>query len=426
MISLVVTADSTKFDPSERDAAFAALLTEFKQPFEIVYVANADYEKLDALREVAKSDTNRRLVVTSTSTNINTQIYTALDHTNSGDCLLATLDTNLDLIKQVIKKHIDGADLVFVKQENNWFKSMFVALGHGTYQMGLKLLGRGRDMCCEPRVVLLNNRSVNTIILNPALSKALRLVNPDPERTARVVSSKKIFDEPDATQKNSNNSFLALGVVSLFYIIALLVMAVVFPICNSGVYTTWILIAIVLWIVLGVIGAVIAAKFTYNSRLGLPIAINLAGEPVINIVETVIDTVDEATENGKPSKTKTATKSKKTAQKEEDAEKTEEEQEIETTKKESNEEAENKTDELPQNKENIEEKTDDAANLEASPTEEKPIKEDKPKKTAAKKSSKTTSTKASTSKAKSTTTKTGAKKPEISKIKSTRGAKTKK
>lgn len=417
MISLVVTADSTKFNPAERDRAFATLLTEFKQPFEIVYVANSDFANLDALREVAKSSDNRRLVVTTPSTNINTQIYTALDHTNSGDVLLATLDTNIELIKQVIKKHIDGADLVFVKQEENWFKSMFVALGHGTYQMGLKLLGRGRDMCCEPRVVLLNNRSVNTIILNPALSKALRLVNPDPERTARVVSSKNVFDEPTPAQKSSNNSFLSLGIVSLFYIIALLVMAVVFPICNSGVYTIWILIAIIIWIILGVVGSVIAAKFTYNSRLGLPIAINLAGEPVINITETIINTVDEKlVENTKEQKEKeepasikpakkASVKTKKTVKKEPIIEPKTEDAKIEEQQPE------------PKQAEEPQEKTKEDT---ATPVvEEKPAPKEKKEKTTATKKSSTTSKK-------SNTTKNGTKKPEISKIKSTRGAKTKK
>ena len=66
-----------------------------------------------------------------------------------------------------------------------------------------------------------------------------------------------------------------------------------FPLSLSTVSLAGFLIAIIIWIILGVIGSVIAAKFTYNSRLGLPIAINLAGEPIINITETVINTVDE-------------------------------------------------------------------------------------------------------------------------------------
>lgn len=296
MISLVVTADTKNYNPAERDQAFAHLMTQFKQPYEIVYVANSDYGYLDELREIAATHPHRKLVVTAASTNINTQIYTALDQTQNGDCLLITMDTNIDLIKKMLIKHFDGADLVFVKQQENWFKSMFIGLGHATYQMGLKLLGRGRDMCCDARVILLNNRSVNTIILNPVLSKALRLVNPDPERNVRVLTEPKIYDNPTTEQKVSNNSFLALGVVSLFYIIALLVMAIIFPIFNSGVYTIWILIALVVWIILGIVGSVVVAKFIYNNRLGFPVAINLANEPVINIEEIISNDIVEEPE----------------------------------------------------------------------------------------------------------------------------------
>ncbi len=286
MISLVVTADTKNYNPAERDLAFSALLAKYKEPFEIVYVANADYPYLDELRKIA-SGNDRKLVVTAPTTNINTQIYTALDYTDNGDVLLATLDTNLALIQKIIEKHREGADLVFVKQQENWFKNMFIALGRATYQLGLKILGRGHDMCCDARVLFLNNRSVNTIILNPTLSKALRLVNPDPDKTSRILDEKVIYDNPTPTQKGANNSFMSLGIVSLFYIIALLVLAIVFPLCNSGVYTVWILVALILWLVLGIIGCVVVAKFIYNTRLGLPVAINLAGEPIINITEVV-------------------------------------------------------------------------------------------------------------------------------------------
>ena len=101
MISLVVTADTKNYNPAERDQAFAHLMTQFKQPYEIVYVANSDYGYLDELREIAATHPHRKLVVTAASTNINTQIYTALDQTQNGDCLLITMDTNIDLIKKM-------------------------------------------------------------------------------------------------------------------------------------------------------------------------------------------------------------------------------------------------------------------------------------------------------------------------------------
>ncbi len=403
MISLVVTADSKNIDPAERDLAFAKMLEEFKEPYEIIYVANADFAQLDTLREIAKNSKSRQLIVTAPSTNINTQIYNALDYTNNGDVLLATLDTNLELLTEMLKKHIDGTDIVFAKQQDNWFKSFFIALGRGTYQMGLKLLGRGRDLCCEPRVILLNNRSVNTIILNPTLSKALRLVNPDPERTARIVTKKQIFDTPSASQKETSNSLLALGIVSCFYIIALLVLAVVFPICNNGVYSVWIFVALIAWIILGIIGAVISARFVYNSRLGIPVAINLAGEPVIRISEHILNgEVIEKDENAQP-QNEVAVESETATQ----AQDTTEEKEISSTPQ-----AE-AIEEAPKPKRGRPKKvTTENANENTSSAQAKEKKETKAKST--------------TKKTTKSTTKTGAKKPAVSKVKSTKGVKTKK
>ncbi len=289
MISLVITADSPNVDCVQKDKELGDLLTKFKTPFEILYVANEDFKNLDDLRFVAKNNMNRKLVVTTRSTNKNTQIYTALDHTDNGDVLLATLDTNIDLITVMLQKHQNEAELVFVKTKENFFKSIFTGLGQWTYKMGLKLLGRGQDMCCDSQVVLLNNRSVNTIILNPAFSKALRIVNPDPDRESATIVAPKIYDSPAVPEKKAALPFFALGISTLLYIIGFLLIAVAFPINNSNVYTIWILIGLILWILAGIVGAILAARYTYEARLGLPIALDLAGEPVINIHSLIVN-----------------------------------------------------------------------------------------------------------------------------------------
>ena len=422
MISLVVTADTKNYNLVERDQAFANLMIQFKQPFEIVYVANADYGFLGELKKIISNNPNRKLVVTAPSTNINTQIYTGLDQTESGDCLLITMDTDVELIKKMLMKHFDGADLVFVKKKENWFKSFFVGLGRATYQMGLRLLGRGRDLCCDPRVVLLNNRSVNTIILNPVLSKALRLVNPDPEREARVLTEEKLYDNPTPSQQNSNNSFMALGIVSLFYIIALFVMAIIFPIFNSGLYTVWILVGIIVWVILGVIGAVVVARFIYNTRLGIPVAINLANEPVINIEEIVRsgDTIEFTEEENEADAIEES---------ELEPEIMPEDIDIEAEDKDNTETEE--SEEAIKNKDEV-----DTKKLATIPDNEIAVPETPPatKKSSAKAKTKKSSTTTKTTEKKETTTKKStkkstagtSKKPQISKVKSTRSPKTKK
>ncbi len=289
MISLVITADNTNISCEQKDREFANLLDKFKQPYEILYVANEDYGSLETLKMIAKQNTNRKLVVTSKSTNKNTQIYAALDHTDNGDVLLATLDTNIDLLTIILQKRQNEAELVFVRQKDNFFKSMFVSLGQFAYHLGLKILARGKDMCCDSQVILLNNRSVNTIILNPALSKALRLVNPDPERPARTVVAPKIYDTETPSRQRGNTPFLTLGVVAMFYIIAALLLLIAVPLNNSSVYPIIVLIGILVWFLIGIVAVVVVAKYIFSSRLGLPIALDLSGEPVINITTLVIN-----------------------------------------------------------------------------------------------------------------------------------------
>jgi hypothetical protein len=193
------------------------------------------------------------------------------------------------LIQVILQKRQNEAELVFVKQRENFFKSIFTGLGQWTYNFGLRRLGRGQDMCCDSQVLLLNNRSVNTIILNPALSKALRIVNPDPERPARTVSAPKIYDNPTPEQKRASVPFFTLGIATMFYIIGFLLIAVAFPLNNSNVYTIWILIALILWTLAGIVSSVIIAKYTYSTRIGLPVALDLSGEPVINIHSLVLN-----------------------------------------------------------------------------------------------------------------------------------------
>ena len=287
MISLVVTidGDTKNFNLVERDREFSDLLASFNEPFEIIYTACSDYGFLNELRNIVSTQKNKHLIVFAPTTNINTQIYAALDYTDNGDVLLCTLDTNVKVLQDILKKHFEGADLVFVKHKENWFKSIFTGLGRATYQLGLKILGRGQDLCCDARVLYLNTRSVNTIILNPSLSKALRLVNPDPEKTIRKITEDKVYDNPTCEQQQINKSFLSLGIVALVYLAVLVAMTLVFPFYNNGIYTGWILLAIVIWLVLGVVAAAVAARSLYNTRLGYPITLNLHDEPVINIEE---------------------------------------------------------------------------------------------------------------------------------------------
>lgn len=288
MISLIVTTDGdTNYNLEERDEEFGKVMEQFAEPYEIIYTICSDYGFKDELSRIVRQKKNRHLIISAPSTNINTQIYSAMDVSDNGDVLLCTIDTNPKVMLDILNKHFDGADLVFVRHKENWFKSIFTTLGKMTYQLGLKILGHGQDMCCDARVIYLNSRSINTIIMNPTLSKALRLVSADPEKTLRIVTEKDVYGNPSYEQKQINKSIFTLGIVTFVYILALLGMALVYPLCNGGMYSGWILILIVLWVLAGILASVLSARVIYRARLGYPVAIDLQNEPVLNIEDYI-------------------------------------------------------------------------------------------------------------------------------------------
>ncbi len=288
MISLIVTTDGdTNYNLEERDAEFGKVMEQFAEPYEIIYTICSDYGFKDELSRIVCQQKNRHLVISAPSTNINTQIYSAMDVSDNGDVLLCTIDTNPQVMLDILNKHFDGADLVFVRHKENWFKSIFTTLGKMTYQLGLKILGHGQDMCCDARVIYLNSRSINTIIMNPTLSKALRLVSADPEKTLRVVSEKKVYDNPTYEQQQINKSIFTLGIVTFVYILALLGMALVYPLCNGGMYSGWVLVVLVLWVLAGILASVLSSRVIYRARLGYPVAVDLQNEPVLNIEDYI-------------------------------------------------------------------------------------------------------------------------------------------
>ncbi len=288
MISLIVTTDGdTNYNLEERDEEFGKVMEQFAEPYEIIYTICSDYGFKDELSRIVRQKKNRHLIISAPSTNINTQIYSAMDVSDNGDVLLCTIDTNPKVMLDILNKHFDGADLVFVRHKENWFKSIFTTLGKTTYQLGLRILGHGQDLCCDARVIYLNSRSINTIIMNPTLSKALRLVSADPEKTLRVVTEKDVYGNPSYEQKQINKSIFTLGIVTFVYILALLGMALVYPLCNGGVYSGWILILIVLWVLAGIFASVLSGRVIYRARLGYPVAIDLQNEPVLNVEDYI-------------------------------------------------------------------------------------------------------------------------------------------
>ncbi len=288
MISLIVTTDGdTNYNLREKDAEFGHVMEQFAEPYEIIYTICSDYAFKDELSRIVCEQKNRHLIISAPSTNINTQIYSAMDVSDNGDVLLCTIDTNPQVMLDILNKHFDGADLVFVRHKENWFKSIFTSLGKWTYQLGLRILGHGQDMCCDARVIYLNARSINTIIMNPTLSKALRLVSADPDKTLRVLPAKNVYENPTYEQKDINKSIFTLGIVSFIYILALVAMALIFPLYNGGVYTGWLLLALIVWVFAGILASVFASKTIYRVRLGYPVAVDLQNEPVLNIEDYI-------------------------------------------------------------------------------------------------------------------------------------------
>ena len=285
MLSLVVLANKVLSDIGTKDKTVTEELQKYKIDYEIVYITTKNYNALNDIKHIVARDENKYLIVLADDTNKTSQIYVGLDNINGDSALVLDIDTNIDVITQVLQQYKDGCENVFVRKKENPVYDFFTKLGECTYSLGLKMLKRLNDLCCDSGVVLLNSVSIDTILSYPASAKTLLNTNITPDKKFGIVRTKTIHDSPTHAQQHPQQWLMSLGIVSLIFIIVSLCSLFIYPMFNGWIYNLWIFITIVIWLALGAVVCAFFSKLLFDARQGRPIPIDAEGIPYISIVD---------------------------------------------------------------------------------------------------------------------------------------------
>ena len=284
MLNVIIVANKIVDNLYERDLQIVKLLNSYKIEHDIVYVCNEDYADQQSLITLAKDLENHSVLVMVKDTNVSSQIYSGIARANGNEVLLLTVDTNIQLITDILEKRQNGYESIVVQKKLKGITGIVTSIGVGTYKFGQTCMNRAHDMCNDSNIALLTPENVNQITFDAELSKVYRITNQSGDKKHIYLKRETIYDQPTKQETKPLKSMTSLGTASLLYYIALLCMAVAFPIFNNGVYTWWMIASIVLWLAWGIIVSVFVAKDNCNTRMKNGVPINLVGEPQLKII----------------------------------------------------------------------------------------------------------------------------------------------
>ena len=119
MLSLVVLANKVLSDIGTKDKTVTEELQKYKIDYEIVYITTKNYNALNDIKHIVARDENKYLIDLADDTNKTSQIYVGLDNINGDSALVLDIDTNIDVITQVLQQYKDGCENVFVRKKEN-------------------------------------------------------------------------------------------------------------------------------------------------------------------------------------------------------------------------------------------------------------------------------------------------------------------
>ena len=288
MLNVIITANKIVDNIYERDMQIVNLLNSYKIEHDIVYICNEDYPDKQSITTLVKDLENHSVLVMAKDTNQATQIYLGIARANGNEALLLSIDTNFQLITEIIEKMQDGYESIVVQKKIKGITGIITNIGVGTYKFGQTCMGRAHDMCNDSNIALLTPENVNQITFDAELSKVYRITDQSGDKKHIYLKRERIYDQPTKQENKPLKSLTSLGASSLLYYIALLCMAVAFPIFNNGVYTWWMIVGIVVWVALGIISSVLVARDNCNTRMQNGVPVNLVGEPQLYIISYTI------------------------------------------------------------------------------------------------------------------------------------------
>lgn len=324
MLSIVILTNKVIEDAGSRQQAILEVLKKYNVKYEITFVSSPQYNALQDIKGIVARNEKHNLIVLSDDANKNSQIYVGLDNTKGENALILDIDTNIELIEQIIQKYKDGCENVFVRQKKNAGHHFFTKLGMITYGMGLKLLKKLPDLCCDSSVILLSKSAIDVILNNPQNQRELLNTNLNPDQKFALIEQKSIHDSPNVNQKRAYGPMFSLGVLSTIFLIVTLAAMLIYPMFNGWIYSLWMFITIVIWLALSIAFCALLSKQVFNSRQGEPIPLDVDGYPIIHFNESLSHSdlyqqqefmefynTDQQTESEKKTKKKATKKSSK-------------------------------------------------------------------------------------------------------------------
>lgn len=286
MLTLLVTANRKVFDVSKAHEELVKSVSKLEKKFEVVLLAKTDSKNLKQLKQITVSAPSHYLLVGDANTTDDEMVQLGMEFAEGNDVLICTLDTKPEVLTKVLEKKSSDRQIIWVRRKIGKFKNFFRNIGICAYNFGLKLLGKNSDNLNEVRIGYFDGRVAKSISENVRACRELRITNSFKQLKSGTVEEKELYyDEHKKTSKENN--MLGLGTVSFIYIIALLALLVVYPCFNNMTYSWWMVVAIIAWVLFGVLSILGISKKIFKSRCGSIGRADDFGERIYGAVEIV-------------------------------------------------------------------------------------------------------------------------------------------
>ncbi len=286
MLTLLINVSDADENFAEHHLKILENIAKLEKNFEVVFLAKQNHQMLEELKYLASKVVNHSFLIGDEKTTDDEMIQMGLEYARGNDVLICTSDTLPDVLYKILEKKNEGRKIVYARRKTNKFQTFFRNLGIWAYNFGLKLLGKNSDNFSEVRIQYFDQKIAFYLSENVKNNRELRITNSFKQQRTGIVECEKLYINEDKKNYKEKVMF-GLGWVTAFYILALLALLVIYPCFNQMTYSWWMVVAIVIWVVFGILAILSASKKIYKSRCGVPLRTNEMGERTYNLVSIV-------------------------------------------------------------------------------------------------------------------------------------------
>lgn len=307
MLSLLITSTEHDVDVKKCHSEILKTVKTYEKDFQILFFVRENDKHLKEFATISSQTPNHVLMVADYKTTDDEMIYMGLDIFKNTNTILLTIDTLPEVLVDIIEKQRKDFQIVKVREIDKNGKDFFSKLGILAYNFGLKLYGKKNyDSFAEPKVGYFDGRIVNSLSKIVGDNKKARILNYYPQVKNGVLEEKQIFR---AKEKSKVWNMFAYGMITFFYLLALVALFTIYPIFNNMFYSWWMIVAILIWILFGLLEALLVAKKVFLRRCGYGNKVDVNDQPLFDALfcvkfgDDVNFDEDENEETHEPQKT---------------------------------------------------------------------------------------------------------------------------